>query len=103
MIMLAEDLDGPVLRRGHERTPGAAATADTARSGNTQLADCFGHGHGRDRGRRAVPGQERADAAAGPLASCNKEATGKNGDDRKELMKSCLADGKKRQQEVRKS
>ena len=33
------------------------------------------------------------------MGTCNTEATGKKGDERKEFMKSCLSDGKKRQQE----
>lgn len=37
------------------------------------------------------------------MATCNKEATGKKGDDRKAFMQTCLADGKRRQQEVMKS
>jgi len=37
------------------------------------------------------------------MSSCNKEATGKKGEERKAFMKTCLADGKKRQQEVMKS
>jgi len=37
------------------------------------------------------------------MGTCNKEATGKKGDERKAFMKTCLADGKKRQQEVMKS
>jgi len=37
------------------------------------------------------------------MASCNKEATGKKGEERKAFMKTCLADGRKRQQELMKS
>jgi hypothetical protein len=33
------------------------------------------------------------------MGTCNKEATGKKGDERKAFMKTCLADGKKQQQE----
>ena len=33
------------------------------------------------------------------MGTCNTEATGKKGDERKEFMKSCLSDGKKLQQE----
>jgi len=33
------------------------------------------------------------------MGTCNTEATGKKGDDRKEFMKDCLSNGKKRQQE----
>ena len=33
------------------------------------------------------------------MDTCNTEATGKKGDERKEFMKSCLSDGKKLQQE----
>jgi hypothetical protein len=37
------------------------------------------------------------------MATCNKEATGKKGEERKAFMKTCLADGKKQQQERMKS
>lgn len=37
------------------------------------------------------------------MGTCNKEATGKKGDERKAFMKTCLADGKKQQQERMKS
>ncbi|WP_027013859.1 PsiF family protein [Comamonas composti] len=37
------------------------------------------------------------------MGTCNTEATGKKGDERKEFMKACLSDGKKRQQERMKS
>jgi hypothetical protein len=33
------------------------------------------------------------------MATCNTEATGKKGDERKAFMSTCLSDGKKRQQE----
>lgn len=33
------------------------------------------------------------------MGTCNTEATGKKGDDRKAFMKDCLSNGKKRQQE----
>jgi len=33
------------------------------------------------------------------MGTCNTEATGKKGDERKAFMSSCLSDGKKRQQE----
>lgn len=33
------------------------------------------------------------------MGTCNKEATGKKGQERKDFMKACLSDGKKRQQE----
>lgn len=33
------------------------------------------------------------------MTTCNKDASGKKGDERKAFMKSCLSDGKKRQQE----
>lgn len=33
------------------------------------------------------------------MKTCNAEATGKKGDERKQFMSSCLSDGKKRQQE----
>ncbi|MCZ2495864.1 PsiF repeat protein [Xylophilus sp. Kf1] len=33
------------------------------------------------------------------MGTCNTEATGKKGDERKTFMKDCLSDGKKRQQE----
>ena len=37
------------------------------------------------------------------MKTCNVEAKDKKGDERKAFMKSCLSDGKKRQQEVMKS
>lgn len=37
------------------------------------------------------------------MATCNKEAVGKKGDERKQFMSSCLSDGKKRQQEKMKT
>ena len=37
------------------------------------------------------------------MGTCNTEATGKKGDERKAFMKSCLSDGKKLQQERMKS
>lgn len=33
------------------------------------------------------------------MGTCNKEAGGKKGQERKDFMKACLSDGKKRQQE----
>ena len=33
------------------------------------------------------------------MATCNKEAADKKGQERKDFMKACLSDGKKRQQE----
>lgn len=47
--------------------------------------------------------QKQPTAQQALMATCNKEATGKKGDERKVFMKTCLADGKKRQQEVMKS
>lgn len=49
--------------------------------------------------------QEKKDPTAQQalMATCNKEANGKKGDERKAFMKTCLADGKKRQQQVMKS
>lgn len=37
------------------------------------------------------------------MATCNKEATGKKGDERKQFMSACLSNGKKRQQEKMKT
>ena len=37
------------------------------------------------------------------MTSCNKEATGKKGDERKAFMKSCLSDGRTAQQSKMKS
>ena len=37
------------------------------------------------------------------MTTCNKDAEGKKGDERKAFMKSCLSDGKKTQQEKMKS
>jgi hypothetical protein len=37
------------------------------------------------------------------MSTCNKEATGLKGEDRKKKMSECLSDGKKRQQEVMKA
>lgn len=37
------------------------------------------------------------------MTVCNKDATGKKGDERKAFMKTCLSDGKKRQNELMKS
>ncbi|WP_412556704.1 PsiF family protein [Xylophilus sp. GOD-11R] len=40
-----------------------------------------------------------ASAQQSLMGTCNTEATGKKGDERKAFMSSCLSDGKKRQQE----
>lgn len=37
------------------------------------------------------------------MVTCNKEATGKKGDERKQFMSACLSDGKKRQNETMKT
>ena len=37
------------------------------------------------------------------MGTCNKEASGKKGDERKAFIKTCLSDGKKQQQERMKS
>jgi hypothetical protein len=37
------------------------------------------------------------------MGACNKQASGKMGEERKSLMSTCLADGKKRQQEKMKA
>jgi hypothetical protein len=37
------------------------------------------------------------------MGTCNKEAEGKKGDERKKFMSACLSDGKKRQQEKMKA
>lgn len=52
---------------------------------------------------------QAAEPAAKPSAqqnlmtTCNQEASGKKGDERKSFMSDCLSDGKKRQQERMKS
>lgn len=51
-----------------------------------------------------LPFAQAADNAQSNLMkTCNVEAKDKKGDDRKAFMKTCLSDGKKRQQEVMKS
>ncbi len=57
----------------------------------------------------AAPASAAASAAKTPttqqqlMGTCNTEATGKKGDERKAFMKSCLSDGRKQQQERMKS
>lgn len=52
----------------------------------------------------SAPFVQAADNAQSSLMkTCNVEAKDKKGDDRKAFMKSCLSDGKKRQQEVMKA
>lgn len=47
-----------------------------------------------------LPAAHAADSAQNNLMkTCNKEAEGKKGDERKAFMKTCLSDGKKQQQE----
>ena len=47
----------------------------------------------------ATGAQAAASAQQNLMGTCNTEATGKKGDERKAFMSSCLSDGKKRQQE----
>jgi hypothetical protein len=52
----------------------------------------------------SLPFAQAADNSQSNLMkTCNVEAKDKKGDERKAFMKTCLSDGKKRQQEVMKS
>lgn len=47
----------------------------------------------------AAEGKAAPTAQQNLMGTCNTEATGKKGDERKAFMSACLSDGKKRQQE----